>query len=234
MLEMIAFDADDTLWHNEVHYQDAQAELIQILTRWASSTTIENNLNKIEMQNLKLYGYGVKAFMLSMIETALQVSAGEIEGKSFEKILSIGRNMLQAEVTPLPNVAETLQVLAKTHRLMVITKGDVLDQTNKVTRSGLADYFSLVEVVSEKTAPAYQQIFEKYLLDPEMFLMAGNSLRSDVLPILELGGKAVHIPANTTWAHEMVPDFDASQPGYYKLDHLGQLPSLVSKLAKMT
>jgi len=230
MLEMIAFDADDTLWHNELHYQDAQESLKQILADWAAPEVIEDTLNHIELNNLTLYGYGVKAFVLSMIETALQVSDNRVPGGIIDGILSIGRTMLQLEVTLLPHVDETVQTLSKTHRLMVITKGDVLDQTNKVERSGLADYFTHVEVVAEKSKAAYKEIFEKYNLAPDTIIMVGNSIRSDVLPILELGGKAVHIPADTTWAHEHVKDFDHSQKGYYQLADMGFLPALIADI----
>jgi len=227
---MIAFDADDTLWHNEVHYQDAQEKLFRILTPWADPDMVKEYLYAIEMKNLNLYGYGVKAFVLSMIEAAIQLSKGCIQGKSIEKILSLGRSMLQAEVILLPYVIRTLRTLAKSHRLMVITKGDPLDQNNKIIRSGLVDFFAGVEVVSEKSSAAYQRILGNYDLEIDEFLMVGNSLRSDIRPVLDLGGKAVYIPADTTWSHENLDGFDTSQKDYYELEHMGQLPELISRL----
>ncbi len=231
MLTMIAFDADDTLWHNEVHYQDAQDSFKQIVFPWADGETADQVLHETEMRNLPLYGYGIKAFVLSMIECAIQLSESEVGGYAIQKILTIGQNMLNAELVLQPHVKETLMSLSKSFRMMVITKGDVLDQTQKIERSGLAEYFSLVEVVSDKTIESYQEIFTKYKLDPQTFLMVGNSLRSDVLPVLELGARAVHIPADTTWVHEMVPEFDSSHPNYYKIDSMAELPALITKLA---
>lgn len=230
MIELIAFDADDTLWHNEVHYQHAIVELAQILTPWADPDTVRQQLNAIEMENLDLYGYGVKAFVLSMVEAATQLSKGCIPGETIAEILSLGREMLGAEVIALPHVPKALTTLAESHRLMVITKGDPLDQNNKITRSGLSDFFTGVEVVSEKSSAAYQKILENYHLNISKFLMVGNSLRSDIQPVLELGGKAVYIPADTTWSHENLEDFDTSQTGFYELEHMGQLPGLVSRL----
>jgi putative hydrolase of the HAD superfamily len=226
-LDMIAFDADDTLWHGEIHYRDAQDNLKSLLSPWKDPETINQILDEIEMRNLPLYGYGVKAFVLSMIEAAITISKGEIQGEKIAQILSLGRAMLEAEVELRPHVLETLQILSTDHRLMVITKGDLLDQTDKVERSGLAPYFSAVEVVSQKTAPIYQAILERYHLQPAAFMMVGNSLPSDVIPILALGGNAVHIPADTTWTHEMVDDFDTTQRGFWELEDVSQLPALI-------
>lgn len=229
-IEMIAFDADDTLWHAEVLFQNALDEFKKILSRWEEPETIDEIMVEIETRNMPQLGYGVKAFVLSMIEGAIQISDGEIDAKSIEKILSIGRSMLDAKLSLRPYVTETLIALADNFRMMVITKGDLLDQTMKVERSGLAHYFSLVEVVNEKTPQSYTRILNKYHLTPEHFLMVGNSIKSDVLPILELGGKAVHIPADTTWVHEMVTDFKKPKENFYELEHLGQLPELIARI----
>ena len=226
-LDMIAFDADDTLWHGEVHYREAQAELQNILSPWCSPTEAEQLMDRIEMQNLPLYGYGVKAFTLSMMEAAVALSDGEITGKQIGQVLALGREMLEAEVRLCPNVHQALQSLSQTYRLIVITKGDLLDQTEKVERSGLAHYFSGVEVVNKKTPKIYRTILNRYQIAPQNFLMIGNSLPSDIIPVLALGGTAIHIPADTTWAHEMVSNFDASQPGFYELEDLAQLPDFI-------
>jgi putative hydrolase of the HAD superfamily len=227
-IEMIAFDADDTLWHGEVHYWEALEELKEILSPWHDAATIDKQMYEIEMKNMPIYGYGVKAFVLSMIEAAIQISCGEIDAKSINRILSTGRSMLETDLVLLPHVAESIKDLAGKYPLMVITKGDLLDQTSKVARSGLAPYFSLVEVVNEKTPETYITVFEKYGLNPAQVLMVGNSIRSDILPILSLGGRAVYIPANTTWEHEMVPDFDTSQAGFYEIEHMGQLSDMIA------
>ncbi|MEA3327309.1 MAG: HAD family hydrolase [Chloroflexota bacterium] len=231
MIEMIAFDADDTLWHNEVYYHNAQEELKEILAEWAQADTVAEQLNILEMRNLPLYGYGVKAFVLSMIKTAFLVSEGQMRGETIERILSIGRSMLEAEIVLHHHVAETLQTLSQAYSLMIITKGDLLDQTNKIERSGLRDYFSLVEIVNDKTADSYRRILSKYHLNLKNFLMIGNSLRSDILPILQLGGKAVLIPADTTWEHEMVPDFDKLQSGFFEITEMCQLPDLIASIS---
>ena len=190
---------------------------------------IEELTFAIETRNIPTYGYGIKSFTLSMLEAAVKLSDGQINGSHVDQILALGRAMLEAKVELCPHVSETIPELAKSFRLMVITKGDLLDQTDKVERSGLAAYFSIVEVVNEKTTETYREIINRYNLSPEKFLMVGNSLFSDVLPVLEFGGVAVHIPANTTWAHEMVDDFDPSQQGYYKLNHMGQLQPLINR-----
>ena len=231
MIETIAFDADDTLWHNETLYQDAQAQLEALLSPWAKADQTRSLLTEIELENLTLYGYGIKAFTLSMLETALKVSQNQVDPLVLQKILKLGRSMLQAEVTLLPNVENVLETLSSTYRLMIITKGDLLDQTSKVARSGLESYFSLIEVLNQKTPEAYQSILDKNRLEIEHFLMVGNSLRSDIDPVLALGGLAVHIPAGTVWEHEMLDDFDTDQDGFYEIEDIQGLPALVEKLA---
>ena len=226
-LDLIAFDADDTLWHGEVHYREAQAELRAILASWGSPAEIDQLMDKIEMQNLPLYGYGVKAFTLSMLEAAVAFSGGEIRGVRVGQILALGRQMLEAEVRLQPQAHEALQALSHSYRLIVITKGDLLDQNDKVERSGLGSYFSAVEVVSQKTPAVYRAILDRYQTAPDQFLMIGNSLPSDIIPVLAIGGSAVHIPADTTWAHETAADFDSGQRGFYELESLGQLPDFV-------
>jgi putative hydrolase of the HAD superfamily len=232
-LEMIAFDADDTLWHGEIHYQIALEAFKEILSPWQDSETIDKEMYTIEMKNMPIYGYGVKAFVLSMIEAAISISGGQIQAKSIDRLLNLGHTMLETEVEVFPQVPEVLEYLSKAYSLMVITKGDLLDQTAKVSRSGLASYFSLVEVVNEKTSESYQAVFQKYGLDPKSVLMVGNSIRSDIQPILALGGPCVHIPANTTWEHEMVADFDTAQSGFYEIEHMGHLPDLIAKISQV-
>ncbi|MFW5713513.1 MAG: HAD family hydrolase [Brevefilum sp.] len=230
MIQTVAFDADDTLWQNEALYQEAQARLQEILSPWASQEETHRVLTKTELDNLSLYGYGIKAFTLSMIESALEISQNQINPEKIEQILTLGRSMLQKEVDLLPNVEPVLSTLSRTYRLMVITKGDLLDQTSKIKRSGLQDYFSFVEVLNQKNPPAYRAILDKHNLDVRSFLMVGNSLRSDIAPVLALGGKTVHIPATSTWEHEMLADFDPSHEGYYQIQDIKELPDLIAEL----
>ena len=230
MIETIAFDADDTLWQNETIFQESQAQLAQILKEWETPEGIQQVITETERRNLPIYGYGIKAFTLSMIETALGVSDGKIGAATIKEILALGRSMLQAEVKLLPRVKETLQTLSENYHLMMITQGDLLDQTSKLSRSGLEDLFSLVEVLNQKTPGTYRTILEKHHLDINAFMMVGNSLRSDIAPVLALGAKAVHIPTQTTWELELLADFDTSQEGFYEIDDITALPPLLESL----
>ena len=229
-IEIIAFDADDTLWYAERYYKEAQRQLETILSPWEPPDSTGKNLYEIEIKNVPTYGYGAKSFILSMIEAALQISEGQIELDAIDQILALGRSMLAQEVHLRPDVKKVIPELAKEFPLMIITKGDLLDQTSKVSRSGLADHFTLVEVVNEKSAAIYREVFKKYQITPQHLLMVGNSLKSDVLPILELGGSAVHIPAETTWEMERVTSFEPPEIGFYELAHMGQLPELIVQI----
>jgi len=229
-IEMIAFDADDTLWHAEVIFREAEEKFCEILLPWHDREMIKRTLFEIETRNISRYGFGAKSYTFSMIETALALSEREINGKAIEEIMNIGRGMLDAEFELLPGVKETLDTLLGNYPLMVITKGDLLEQTSKIYRSGLADYFDFIEVLSNKSTQSYRDIFNKLELDPKTFVMVGNSLPSDIQPILSLGGIGVHIPADTTWAHELMDDFDHSQENFYELEYIGQFPELLIKL----
>jgi putative hydrolase of the HAD superfamily len=229
--DLIGFDADDTLWHTEIHYTQAQDAVKQLLSPWAPAERIDEIINECILNNLPGYGYGIKAFIMSLIEAAILVSEGEIRGDQIELILSIGKAMKSADVILRPHVKQTLQNLVSTYRLMLITKGDLLDQTTKVESSGLASFFAIVEVVNDKNAETYASILDKYRVDPHHFLMVGNTIRSDVYPVLALGGTAVYIPADSTWDHEMVPGFDMTQNGFYELEHMGLLTELINRIS---
>ena len=229
-IDMLAFDADDTLWHTETLYIQTQQALIEILRPWPAVENINEIVYQIEMNNLPRYGYGIKAFILSLIEAAIHISEGEIQGDQIRQIIDRGKSMLDSQVDLFPHVTETLAHLARSYPMMIITKGDLLDQTEKVKRSGLQPYFSQVEIVDEKTPEIYAKILTKYNIDLQNFLMVGNSIRSDIRPVLALGGIAVHIPANTIWEHEMVPDFNTTQNGYHRIDHIGQLTGLIEQI----
>lgn len=230
--QVIAFDADDTLWHNERLYQQTEEKYIKILSRYLDAAHISENLYHMETRNIPHFGYGVKSFTLSMIETAVELTQGRISGQEILEIIGMARAMLNAKVELLEHVSETVAALAKKYPLMVITKGDLLDQEAKLARSGLQEYFTFFEVVSDKTRESYARLLKRESIDPRRFLMIGNSIRSDVLPILELGGRAVFVPYYTTWAHEVAEMPEGDHPGFYQIEHIGLLPGLVEKLEK--
>jgi putative hydrolase of the HAD superfamily len=228
MFDLIAFDADDTLWHNESLYNDVQDRLSELLARYGYSGDVVQALYDTEKHNITYFGYGIKSFTLSMIELAVRVTGGAIHGDDVGQIIGFAKTMIDTPPELLPQVEETLAQLAG-RRLMIITKGDLLDQQRKLSRSRLDRYFDLVEVVSEKTADTYRTILAKYHIAPARFLMIGNSLKSDILPAVEVGAQAVYIPYQTTWMHEHIED--APRNGYHTLDHIGQLPALIAQLS---
>jgi len=229
---MLAFDADDTLWHNERLYVDAQARLADLLSAYQDGKWVRQRLFQTESHNMQHYGYGIKAFTLSMIETAIELTEGKISGQYLGQILAVAKGMLNAEVELLDHVGETIPLLAETHPLMLITKGDLLEQERKIKRSGMARYFKHVEIVSQKSRENYSELLKQHGIPPERFLMVGNSPRSDILPILELGGNAVYIPYETTWLHEAADLPPEGQAGFYALQHMGELPTLIAGLEK--
>jgi len=229
--DLIAFDADDTLWHNERLYVNAQERFVQLLARYHEPDWIRERLYQTETRNLAHFGYGIKAFALSMLESAVELTEGRLTGQDVKTLIDLAKAMLSAEVELLPHVSQVIPQLAERYPLIVITKGDLLDQETKVKRSGLGQYFREIEVVSHKTPETYAHLLNKQAINPARCLMIGNSLRSDILPILELGGSAVHIPYETTWLHEMAEP-PTGQPGFYALAHMGQLPTLLETLEK--
>lgn len=228
--DMIAFDADDTLWHNERLYIDAQAKFAQLLSQYHKPEWVSERLYQTETRNIQHFGYGIKAFALSMIETAVELTEGRISGRDIQSVIDLAKGMLTAKVELLDHVRETISQIANKYHLMLITKGDLLDQETKIARSGLQGYFQYVEVVSHKTRESYERLLKRYSLAPERFMMVGNSLKSDILPILELGGNAVYIPYELTWIHEIANTPAEGHPGFYPLEHMGQLPALLERL----
>jgi putative hydrolase of the HAD superfamily len=229
MIEVIAFDADDTLWENETLYSRMQDRFQELLSPYLPPEETRRQLYETEMGHLPLLGYGIKAFVLSMVQTAIRVTDGRISGREIQKILDFGFEMLQHNIELLDQVEDVLAQLAEKHPLLLITKGDLLDQEGKVARSGVGHYFKAVEIVSDKTRLSYAAILARHGLPAEGFLMVGNSMRSDILPVLELGGKAVYIPHALTWAHEHARQ-DPGHPGFYELNHISELPALVEKI----
>ncbi len=199
----VAFDADDTLWANEDLFVAAQTRYTALLAPYRHDWDAQE-LHATEQRNLAYFGYGIKGFTLSMIETAIQISDGAITGREIGQIIDLAREMVHAPLTLLPHVADVIPALAQTYRLMLITKGDLFDQEAKIARSGLADYFRHIEVVSEKNSSTYARILRRHDINPSEFVMIGNSLRSDILPVVALGAHAIHVPYHLTWQHEHV------------------------------
>ena len=221
----VGLDADDTLWHNETVFRLTQARFLDLLTEHENAV-IEARLAEIERRNLQLYGYGVKGFTLSMIETAMEMCDGEPPAGVIREILAAGREMLTHPVETLPGVDEALARLSGRYRLVLITKGDLLDQERKLAASGLGDLFAAVEIVSEKDRATYERVFTRHGTGPAEAVMVGNSMKSDVLPALEAGAFAVHIPYVVTWAHE-VADAPEGHPRYGALDRIDDLPAWI-------
>jgi putative hydrolase of the HAD superfamily len=229
-ITVVGLDGDDTLWHNETRFNVTQGELRDLLRRHVPDADVDTHLADTEMRNLGMYGYGVKAFTLSMIETAIQVTRGKIPATDLEVILGWGKRMLMEPTELLDGVEMTLKLLGKRYDLLLITKGDLFDQESKLARSGLAGLFLGVEIVSEKDVESYRRILERRGIKPEEFVMVGNSLRSDVVPVLELGARAVHIPYEVTWHHEHVPDESLPRDGWYRIDSITELSRLLDTL----
>jgi putative hydrolase of the HAD superfamily len=230
MLRLIAFDADDTLWHNETHYVQATARLKALLSSYQSPEMVEQKLNETEYRNVPRYGFGIKSFTLSMVETAIGISNGSVSGREIKEIIELGQEMLRAPVSLFDHAVETLAELAVNHELVLITKGDLLEQENKVERSGLEGYFCAIEILREKNAASYQKVLDRYGIPAQQFLMVGNSLKSDILPVLEIGALAVHIPYQHTWVYEHPPESKSRLPTYHELENLSQLPELITML----
>ncbi len=203
MFDVIAFDADDTLWDNERLYIAAKREFVSLLAECSDPAACAQRLEEIESNNVRYYGYGIKSFVLSMIEAALELTGQQAAGAKIAAILGFARRMLAAEVQLIDGVAETLAALAPRYQLMLITKGDPSEQQRKIEDSGLAGFFHWVEIVPDKTPAIYRAILERYHIDPAAFLMVGNSPRSDVLPVLAIGGRAALVHYANNWAHEL-------------------------------
>ena len=222
----VGLDADDTLWHNETIFRLTHDRFVDLLADHADRDTLEARLAETEARNLRLYGYGVKGFTLSMIETAMDLTGGEAPASVVREILAAGRDMLGHPVETLPGVDEALAALSGAYRLILVTKGDLLDQERKLAASGLGDLFAAVEIVSEKNRVSYERVFTRHGTGPEQAVMAGNSMKSDVLPALAAGAWAVHIPYAITWAQELA-DAPADHPRYGALTNIADLPGWV-------
>ncbi len=230
MIRSIGFDADDTLWHNENIFHQAQERYRQLLAKFHPAAEVSRALFATEMRNLPHYGYGVKGFMLSAVETAIDLSQGAIRAQEIREILGLGQEMLAHPVELLPGATEIVPALARDYRLLLITKGDLHHQERKISASGLADHFSAVEILSEKDHTAYERVFRRHGVSPAEFAMVGNSVKSDILPVLALGGAGVHIAYPITWQHEHVEEAPHQHPRFRRAANLAALPPLLAAL----
>ena len=224
----VAFDADDTLWPNQPHFDHVEAQLLKLLAPYADDATINARLYDVQRANMQLFGYGAKSFMLSMIETTIQLSGGAVVGTEIQQILDLGKELLRFPIEPLPDVVDVLTELKERgHQLIILTKGDLFDQESKIARSGLGDFFDYVEIVSEKDEPTYRRLFARLGATPETFVMVGNSLKSDVLPVARLGYPAVHVPYHANWIHEHVPAEQLAGVKFHAVERLREVLELV-------
>ena len=223
----IGFDADDTLWQNEVYFERVHERYRQLLAHHHDAATVDRTLFATEMRNLPLYGYGAKGFTLSAIETAVELSRGKISAEEIRELIVLGQGMLAHPVELLDGVTETLAELAGGYRLLVITKGDLHHQERKLARSGIAAHFRHVEIVSEKDEGTYATIWRRHGIEARRFLMVGNSLKSDIAPVLALGGAGVHVPYHLTWAAEHVEKAPEAGANFFQIKTLRELPAVV-------
>jgi putative hydrolase of the HAD superfamily len=227
-IKVIAFDADDTLWVNEPYFREAEQKFCSLLEDYLPHHTVGQELFKTEIGNLPLYGYGIKAFMLSMIETILKVTEKTADISLIEKTIQIGQELLQKPVEVLEGVEEVLQKLNGDYRIVLATKGDLLDQERKLIKSGLEKHFHHIEIMSDKKLKDFEKLLRNLDCHPNNFMMIGNSLKSDVLPVLELGGTAIHVPYHITWAYEEVKH-TIKHPDFYQVKNLGEVYGLLNR-----
>lgn len=225
-IEIIAFDADDTLWENENFFRDGEKQFCEILNEFQPNELIMKELFRVEVQNMEIYGYGIKAFILSLVETALLVSKKQVRPEQVEAILDIGKSMLEKEVILLDGIREVLEELSPRYRLVLATKGDLLDQERKLKKSGLMNYFHHIEVMTHKKEENYQQLLKHLDIEADQFLMIGNSLKSDILPVINLGGAAVHVPYYTTWVFEQMNPEDIKSDRFFELKKIHDVLTL--------
>ncbi|WP_420557836.1 HAD family hydrolase [Roseovarius sp.] len=228
-LTTIAFDADDTLWHNERFFKLTEDRFADLLRDYVEGHHLAEHLLAAEKRNLGHYGFGIKGFTLSMIETAIDVTDGRVPASVISELIAAGREMLEHPIELLPHAREAVEAVADTHRVLLVTKGDLLDQERKLAQSGLGDLFDAVEIVSDKTPEIYTRIFDRHGTGAAHALMAGNSLRSDVNPVIAAGGWGVHVPHDLTWGYE-VDDAPKDATRFRKVKDLGELPALVDAI----
>jgi putative hydrolase of the HAD superfamily len=234
MIDLVALDADDTLWHNEPLFTSRREQFCALLARYEPDGVTEDRLYEVEMRNLRHFGYGVKGFVLSMIETAVEMTGGRLDGTDVRTIIDWGREMLAGPINLLDGVADAVESLARDYPVILVTKGDLLDQETKLARSGLGGLFKGIEIVSEKNAPVYRKVMARYAVQPDRFVMVGNSLRSDILPAVEAGAHAVYVPYEMGWVHERVPDEALGGATFHRIAHIRELPALLKQLETLS
>ncbi len=226
-IKVIGFDADDTLWLNEPYFKELEDKFCILLSDFLSSDQISKELFKTEMQNLELYGYGVKAFMLSLIETAIKITKGNAPIEIIEKIIDLGKQQLNKPVELLDGIEDVLKKLySLNYKLIVATKGDLLDQERKLKKSGLEKYFHHIEIMSDKKDSDYQKLLDHLEIKPKEFVMIGNSLKSDILPVTKIGGKGIHIPYHTMWLHENISSDKIENNNYIEVESISEVLKL--------
>lgn len=230
-LTAIGFDADDTLWHNQQFFELTRDYYSELLADFAETNALSARLLKAEERNLQFYGFGIKGFVLSMIETAIDVTDGGVPALVIDEILKAGRELLAHPIETLPHAKEALEELAGQFRIILITKGDLFDQERKLAQSGLGELFDAVEIVSDKNPLTYHRVFRRHADGPARSMMVGNSLKSDVVPAIEAGSWGVHVPQELIWALEHA-DEPTESPRYRRLDHLGELPDLLAAIGE--
>ena len=232
MLQLVGFDGDDTLWHSEGYYRQAGDAFAAIMARYVdvADREVHERMLATEQRNLKLFGYGAKGMALSMVETAIAVSDGRIGAADIHALIELGKGVLQHPVELLPGIRAAVEAVAQQYEVVLITKGDLFHQEKKVAQSGLADLFRRIEIVSEKDAAAYRRVLGEFDLQPAQFAMVGNSLRSDIEPVLRLGGWGVHMPYHVTWAHELENGLAADEPRMLTVDAPAAIPAAVERL----
>lgn len=233
-IRMVGFDADDTLWKSEDYYREAEATFRHIVARYVDLDDLGDRLYAVEKQNLALFGYGVKGMTLSMIEASIKITENRISATDIHHIVAMAKSLLQHPVELLPGVRASVEAVAAQHEIVLITKGDLFHQEAKVRESGLARWFRRIEIVSEKDVPTYKRLLEEFDVEPAEFVMIGNSLRSDIAPLLKLGAWGVHIPYHVTWAHEANADVDVAHPRLRTLPDAAAIPACIDQIMRLT
>lgn len=226
-IKVIGFDADDTLWVNEPYFRNAEFKLAELLKPLAPETDIVAELYKTEMKNLEMYGYGAKAFTLSLIETAVKLSGKQVQASILDEILLMGKELMNISIELIDSVDTLLPKLKDKYKLIVVTKGDLLDQERKLMKSGLLPFFHHIEIMSDKKESDYQKLIKHLGIRPEEFMMVGNSVKSDIIPVIDIGGVGVHVPFHITWQHET--NFEVPSKHYYVIEFISQLVDILSE-----
>jgi putative hydrolase of the HAD superfamily len=231
-LDWIAFDADDTLWQNEEIYREGREKFLEIMAKYSVQDRAEEAVDQVELENLPHYGYGVMSFILSLIETAVEITEEDFRGKDVRALLELGKEMLTAPPQVFAGVPEVLKELQSHYPLMLITKGDLFHQQRKVNASGLGEYFRVVEVVSRKTVPVYRDLLNRHRVAPDQFLMVGNSVRSDIQPVAALGGWALHVKDHLSWSHEQGALSPEEQARVFEVGRIDQVGGVIHRLTQ--